>query len=175
MEITKVSAIDYGRGLIKVELPAKDNMVSDWITFPAGEYEMPEVGDLVRVEFEPTRYQNPYTSGICLGRCFNRGTLPKLQGKDTYYKEMLGDVTLIYDRAKKQLTIQTEKEIILKGVEKLQLKAQQIRLEGQQLQLEGETIQLTGKLLVNGTVSITGETAIQGNLTVSGTVSAANI
>ena len=53
MEICKVSEIDYAKGLIKVEFPAKDNIVSSWITFPANEYEMPEVGDLVKVEFEP--------------------------------------------------------------------------------------------------------------------------
>ena len=50
MEIVKVSEVDYAKGQIKVEMPAKDNIVSSWITFPNNEYEMPEVGDLVRVE-----------------------------------------------------------------------------------------------------------------------------
>lgn len=82
MEICKVSEIDYAKGLIKVEFPAKDNIVSSWITFPANEYEMPEVGDLVKVEFEPDAYGNPYTSGICYQKCFNKDELPKMQGKD---------------------------------------------------------------------------------------------
>ena len=100
MEIVRVSEVDYAKGLIKVELPAKDNIVSNWITFPSNEYEMPEVGDLVKVEFEPDKYGNPYTSGICYKKCFNKDALPKLQGKDLFYKEMKGDVTLIYDREK---------------------------------------------------------------------------
>ena len=86
MEICKVSEIDYAKGLIKVEFPAKDNIVSSWITFPANEYEMPEVGDLVKVEFEPDAYGNPYTSGICYQKCFNKDELPKMQGKDLFYK-----------------------------------------------------------------------------------------
>ena len=71
MEIVKVSEVDYAKGQIKVEMPAKDNIVSSWITFPNNEYEMPEVGDLVRVEFEPARYGNAYVSGICYGKYFN--------------------------------------------------------------------------------------------------------
>ncbi len=102
MEICKVSEIDYAKGLIKVEFPAKDNIVSSWITFPANEYEMPEVGDLVKVEFEPDAYGNPYTSGICYQKCFNKDELPKMQGKDLFYKTMKGDLILIYDRAKKR-------------------------------------------------------------------------
>ena len=117
MEIVRVSEVDYAKGLIKVELPAKDNIVSNWITFPSNEYEMPEVGDLVKVEFEPDKYGNPYTSGICYKKCFNKDALPKLQGKDIFYKEMKGDVTLIYDREKKKLTIQTDKEILITAVE----------------------------------------------------------
>ena len=95
MEICKVSEIDYAKGLIKVEFPAKDNIVSNWITFPASEYEMPEVGDLVKVEFEPDAYGNPYTSGICYQKCFNKDELPKMQGKDIFYKTMKGDLILI--------------------------------------------------------------------------------
>mgnify|MGYP000686009907 FL=1 len=81
MEIVRVSEVDYAKGRIKVELPAKDDSVSNWITFPSNEYEMPEVGDLVKVEFEPDKYGNPYTSGICYKKCFNKDALPKLQGK----------------------------------------------------------------------------------------------
>ena len=92
MESCKVSEIDYAKGLIKVEFPAKDNLVSSWITFPAHEYEMPEVGDLVKVEFEPDAYGNPYTSGICYQKCFNKDELPKMQGKDIFYKTMKGDL-----------------------------------------------------------------------------------
>lgn len=33
MEIVRVSEVDYAKGLIKVELPAKDDIVSNWITF----------------------------------------------------------------------------------------------------------------------------------------------
>ena len=42
MEIVKVSEVDYAKGQIKVEMPAKDNIVSSWITFPNNEYEMQE-------------------------------------------------------------------------------------------------------------------------------------
>ena len=168
MEICKVSEIDYAKGLIKVEFPAKDNIVSNWITFPAHEYEMPEVGDLVKVEFEPDAYGNPYTSGICYQKCFNKDELPKMQGKDIFYKTMKGDLILIYDRAKKELIIQTEKNIILKGVDQVQVQANAV-------QIEAANISLTGQLSVNGQTSISGETSIDGNLSVSGVVSAQNI
>ncbi len=183
MEICKVSEIDYAKGLIKVEFPAKDNIVSNWITFPAHEYEMPEVGDLVKVEFEPDAYGNPYTSGICYQKCFNKDELPKMQGKDIFYKTMKGDLILIYDRVKKELIIQTEKNIILKGVEKIQLEgkqiilkaADQVQVQANAVQIEAANISLTGQLSVNGQTSISGETSIDGNLSVSGIVSAQNI
>lgn len=176
MEIVKVSEVDYAKGQIKVEMPAKDNIVSSWITLPNNEYEMPEVGDLVRVEFEPARYGNAYVSGICYGKYFNRDTLPKLQGKDIFYKEMLGDVTLIYDRAKKQLTIQTDKEIILKAVEKLEIQTKQLIINAEQVEVTAQTVQVAGTTIaMTGQTSITGETSITGNLSVSGIVSAANI
>ena len=176
MEIAKVSEVDYPKGLIKVELPAKDNIVSNWITFASCEYEMPQVGDLVRVEFEPDEYGNPYTSGICYGKCFNKNTLPKMQGKDIFYKEMLGDVTVIYDRAKKQLTIQTEKEILLNGIEKIQLEAKQIAIKAEQLMVDVQTMTVNASAInLVGQTSIVGETSITGNLTVSGVVSAENI
>ena len=176
MEIVRVSEVDYAKGLIKVTLPAKDNIVSNWITFPCGEYEMPEVGDLVKVEFEPDKYGNPYTSGICYKKCFNKDILPKLQGKDIFYKEMKGDVTLIYDREKKKLTIQSDKEILITAAEKLEIqtkelivKAQQVKVEAQKLRIDAAAISLTGRTTIDG------ETAINGNLSVSGNVSAANI
>lgn len=182
MEICKVSEIDYARGLIKVEFPAKDNIVSSWITFPANEYEMPEVGDLVKVEFEPEKYGNPYTSGICYQKCFNKNELPKMQGKDIFYKTMKGDVTIIYDRKKKKLTVQTEKEILIQAVEKLEIqtkqliiKADQVQIQANAVQIEAADISLTGQLSVNGQTSISGETSIDGNLSVSGVVSAQNI
>nr|DAF34674.1 MAG TPA: baseplate assembly protein [Caudoviricetes sp.] len=157
-------------------MPAKDNIVSNWITFPSNEYEMPEVGDLVRVEFEPARYGNAYVSGICCGKYFNKDTLPQLQGKDIFYKEMLGDVTLIYDRAKKQLTIQTDKEIILKAVEKLEIQTKQLLIDAEQVEVTAQTVQISGATVaMSGQTSINGETSIIGNLTVSGTVSAENI
>ena len=165
MEIVKVSEVDYAKGQIKVEMPAKDNIVSSWITFPNNEYEMPEVGDLVRVEFEPARYGNAYVSGICHGKYFN-----------IFYKEMLGDVTLIYDRAKKQLTIQTDKEIILKAVEKLEIQTKQLIINAEQVEVTAQTVQVAGTTIaMTGQTSITGETSITGNLSVSGIVSAANI
>lgn len=86
MEICKVSEIDYAKGLIKVEFPAKDNIVSSWITFPANEYEMPEVGDLVKVEFEPDAYGNPYTSGICYQNVLTRMSCPRCRVKICFTK-----------------------------------------------------------------------------------------
>ena len=107
---------------------------------------------------------------------FNKDALPKLQGKDIFYKEMKGDVTLIYDREKKKLTIKTDKEILIAAAEKLEIqtkelivKAEQVKVEAQEIQVDAAVISLTGQTTING------ETAINGNLTVSGTVSAANI
>ena len=66
MEIVRVSEVDYAKGLIKVELPAKDNM-----SFPTGSPSQVmstrcrRSVTWSRVEFEPDKYGNPYTSGIC--------------------------------------------------------------------------------------------------------------
>lgn len=116
-------------------------------------------------------------------KCFNKDELPKMQGKDIFYKTMKGDLILIYDRAKKELIIQTEKNIILKGVEKIQLEgkqiilkaADQVQVQANAVQIEAANISLTGQLSVNGQTSISGETSIDGNLSVSGVVSAQNI
>ena len=105
-----------------------------------------------------------------------------MQGKDIFYKTMKGDLILIYDRAKKELIIQTEKNIILKGVEKIQLEgkqiilkaADQVQVQANAVQIEAANISLTGQLSVNGQTSISGETSIDGNWSVSGVVSAQN-
>lgn len=121
----------------------------------------------------------------CLRAAIDCGTfeLPKMQGKDLFYKTMKGDLILIYDRAKKELIIQTEKNIILKGLEKIQLEgkqiilkaADQVQVQANAVQIEAANISLTGQLSVNGQTSISGETSINGNLSVSGVVSAQNI
>lgn len=157
-----MSQVDYEKGTVRLLLESKSNAVTNWIPYPSFEYEMPKIGDVVLYEPEPSSYGNPYTFGLCLGRYYNQGEIPKLSGKDIYYKAMLGDIVFIYNSTEKKLTIQTEKEINILAVEKLIIKAKNISINA-------ETITM------KGSVSITGETVINGNLAVSGIVSAANI
>ena len=74
---------------------------------------------------------------------------------------MKGDVTLIYDREKKKLTIQTDKEILITAAEKLEIqtkelivKAQQVKVEAQELQVDAAVISLTGQTTINGETEI---------------------
>ena len=100
-----------------------------------------------------------------------------MQGKDIFYKTMKGDLILIYDRARKELIIQTEKNIILKGIEKIQMEGKQIILKAaDQVQIQANAVQIeAANISLNGQTSINGETSINGNLTVSGIVTAQNI
>ena len=185
MEFVRVSEVDYAKGQIKVTFPAKDNIVSDWITFYSNEYEMPEVGDLMAVEFEPGKYGNPYTGGICGSwKFFNKDNKPVLQGPDVYYKTMKDDLTIIYNRKEKKLTIQTEKEIEIKAVEKILVKAKKIILSADQtVDINAQTVTINAQTVninaaqinLGGKTTIGADTSINGNLTVSGTVSATNI
>lgn len=178
MEIVRVSEIDYEKGLIKVTFPAKDNIVSDWVTFASNEYEMPQVGDLVRVEFEPDQYGNPYTSGFCCRwKPFNKENLPLMSGKDIFYKTMLNDLTILYDRKEKKLTIRTEKEIEIKAVEHILIKAKKIDLVAEeQVNITAQNVSIhAGSIALAGKTNIGADTSINGNLTVSGSVSAQNI
>ena len=87
MEICKVSEIDYAKGLIKVEFPAKDNIVSNWITFPASEYEMPEVGDLVKWSLSrmPTVTLTPAVSAI--KNALTRMSCPRCKARISFTKQ----------------------------------------------------------------------------------------
>lgn len=176
LEIVKISQVDYQKGLVKLLVENKDNTVTNWIPYSSFEYEMPKVGDTVLYVPENTNYQNPYSFGLCLGRYYNKGEVPKLSGKEIYYKAMLGDVVIIYNSDEKKLTIQTEKEIEVKAVEKISIKAKGVTIEAKEIKCSAETINLTASnIILSGTTSIQGETFIDGNLTVSGIVSAANI
>lgn len=176
MEIAKVSQVDYEKGKVKLTIDSKDGAVTNWTPYSSAEYEMPKVGDTVLYVPENTNYSNPYAFGLCLGRYYNKNEVPKLSGKDVYYKPMLGDVVFIYNSTEKKLTIQTEKRIDLKSVDKISIQAKEIAVEGQEIQLTAEALQLNAaKITLNGETVINGEMAINGNLTVSGTVTAANI
>lgn len=187
MEIAKVSQVNYKKGLVRLTLENKEESVTNWIPYLSFEYEMPKVGDVVLYVPENTNYQNPYYFGLCLGRYYNKGEMPKLSGKEIYYKAMLGDVIFIYNADQKKLTIQTEKEIEINAVKQIQIKAKKIALEGEAISLKAKKITLqgevtatgnqtiTGNVTINGKSNLNGDTQIQGNLRVSGAIYGANI
>jgi Predicted acyltransferase len=106
------------------------------------EYEMPAVGEPVLCLF----LGNGITRGFCLGRYFYPGDPWPADGtgKDIYFKRLMKDATIKYDRTSKTYTL-TAEEIVFNG-----------------------NLTINGNLKVSGNTDIGGNTSIGGNMDVGG-------
>lgn len=148
--VARVSEIDYKKGFVKVILTDRDNIVSDWLPMMSYEYEMPKVGDHVSCNFT----DDSCHTGLCKGRYFNDKYLPKKFGKDIYYKELLEDAEIVYNRATKELMI---------TVDNFSLVSQKVNIIGA-TSVSGD-VTISGDLIVNGDVIVDGDITATGSIT----------
>lgn len=128
LKIAEISQVDYQRGLVKVRIPDRDNIETNWLAMTADQYEMPRVNDIVRVNLD----EHDYTNGLCHGRYYNQSNPPALSGPNIFYKRILGDMVMVYDSDTKTLTIT----------------AQTIKIVGD--------LEISGSLSVTGSITATG-------------------
>lgn len=103
-----VSDVDYARGMVKVTLPDRDDVESDWLSVPSFEYDLPAVNDQVMVSFD----ENDFKSGLCHGNFYNSEKLPTESGATVYYKTMRKDLVIKYDASSKTLEINAENIVV---------------------------------------------------------------
>lgn len=142
----KISEIDYDSGYVKVVLTDRDNMVSDWIPMMSQQYEMPNVGDIVTCDFT----DDTCHSGFCKGKYFNEQNIPTKTGKDVFFKKLLNDAEIEYNRQTKEMTI---------TVNNIKLICENVRVKG--------NFTIKGNLLVDGDIHT------NGNVTATGTITSA--
>lgn len=108
IRIGQISSVDESKCTVKVKFSDKDDMVSDNIPFLSFEYNLPDVGDYVVCIFLGNGVQN----GFCLGKYFAEDNPPKVQSKDIYYKDLLEEAFIKYDKSTKTLTLSAENVVI---------------------------------------------------------------
>lgn len=133
VRIGTVSSVNYPAGRVRVTIDDQNKIVTDEIPMLSYEYEMPAVGEKVLCLF----FGNGFSKGVCLGRYFYKREKPIESGKDIYFKRLMKDATIKYDRASKTLTI------------------------------TANDTTWNGNIVINGNVTINGDTTINGLLTVS--------
>jgi phage baseplate assembly protein V len=134
IRIGTVSSINYRQGKLRVCFEDQDSIVTDELPMLSFEYEMPKIGEPVLCLF----LGNGISNGFCLGRYYYDSDLPVEYGQDIYFKRLLKDATIKYDRAAKTYTL-IAKEIVFNG-----------------------------NLQINGNLSVSGNTSIGGNATIGG-------
>ena len=110
IRVGKVSSVNYYNGTVKVIFEDKKNIVSNNLPCLSFEYNMPQVGDMVLCVF----LGNGIKNGFCIGTYFDNSKTPQNPGKNLYYKEILGETVVMYDKNTKTLTI-TADNIVFDG------------------------------------------------------------
>lgn len=86
IRLGKVSTVDYENGMISVTYPDLDDSTTD--SFPVfsltDEYKMPGIGQEVLV----LHLSNGQSAGVVMGRYWNKGNKPPINGKGVFRKEL---------------------------------------------------------------------------------------
>jgi phage baseplate assembly protein gpV len=110
IRIGTVSSINYNAGKVKVSFSDKDGIVSDELPMLSFEYNMPAVNDSVLCVF----LGNGLQSGFCLGKFYSSKNHPPDAGNNIYFKDILGEASIEYNKTTKTLTISAE-NIVFNG------------------------------------------------------------
>jgi len=104
IRIGKISSVNATKGTVRVVIDDQQDIVTNELPLLAGEYNMPEAGDLVLCLF----LGNGISSGFCLGKYFSTVSPPPVTDSQIIYKDF-GDGSYIkYDKGSKTLTIKTD-------------------------------------------------------------------
>lgn len=110
IRVGKVSSINYPAGRLRVIFDDKDGIVTDELPMLNFEYEMPAIGESVICLF----FGNGTSKGVCLGRYFYQKDLPVEFGRDIFFKRLMRDASIKYDRGTKTYTL-TSSNIVFNG------------------------------------------------------------
>lgn len=176
-KIGRISSVDKEKMAARVTFPDRQNVVTDFlpIIVPfAGDnqfYYLPKVQEQVLCLFDPNN-----NKGFIIGTFFNAVRTPKKTGDILYLK--LGEMTLLYDKEKSELSVSGAKDISL-SADKVSIKgvgvtindtefgggginksgdmdisvAGSIKLSGKTVTFESESdinVNYNGRLLING-------------------------
>lgn len=106
-----VSSVNETNGTVRVIFDDKDDMVSSELQLLNYEYNIPEVKEQVLCLFLPNGLQQ----GFCLGGFYSLINPPPIQNKDVYYKKFSDGTSIQYNKSTKQLTINSDNQIIING------------------------------------------------------------
>lgn len=106
-----VDGIDALTGTVRVTFPDRDDMVVSDLALLSSEQNYPAIQDPVLCLFLPNGIQE----GFCLGPYFNEQNMPKIPNENVYLKQLDEDVFIKYDKANKQLTIDSPGGLVLTG------------------------------------------------------------
>lgn len=99
-KVARVSQVNLAQGSIKAVI-VEDGTVTNWLPLMSSSYDMPDVGDLVMVDFEG----GDFSGGLCLGRYYNAENAPPVADAGVYFKQIGGDVVIKYTTASKTLEV----------------------------------------------------------------------
>ena len=94
--IARVSQLDNEKGLVKVEYPDYDNMVSPWLGLIEG-LPLPAIGQMVGVDI------NNKMQGVCIGALYTEKNMIK-----PYMLKLDDDAYIKYDKGTKTLTLKAQ-------------------------------------------------------------------
>jgi phage baseplate assembly protein gpV len=136
IRIGKVSSINHTAGRVRVVFSDKDSIVSSELPLLSFEYNMPSVGDSVLCIF----LLNGISKGFCLGKYYSDQNNPGESGENIYFKDLLGEGFIRYDKTSKTLT------------------------------LNAQSIAFEGNVSVLGNLNVAGNLNVDGNITYEGTI-----
>lgn len=111
IRVGDVSSVNPETGRVKVRFADKDNFVSKELALLDSEYNLPNVGDQVLCVFLP----NGIEEGFCLNGFYSKKNPPPVTDSNLYHKKLDDGLTITYDKATKQLTINAENPIQING------------------------------------------------------------
>ncbi|SCB71901.1 MULTISPECIES: phage baseplate assembly protein V [Snodgrassella] len=150
-----VEAIDAGRHMLKVNIPALENMHTDWLpmlTAAAGGncfYSLPDVGELVACILDARG-----ESGVVLGALYNQSDTAPAQSNDMWVKQFSNGTVISHDRKSGEVCVQTSGTVVVE--------ADTVLVKASDITLDAPSTTATGSLLVQGKLTYQGGMAGSG-------------
>jgi phage baseplate assembly protein V len=150
-----VEAIDAGRHLLKVNIPALENMQTDWLpmlTSAAGRncfYSLPDVGELVACILDARG-----ESGVVLGALYNQNDITPTKSNDIWMKKFSNGTVISHDRNSGEVYVHTAGKVVVE--------ADTVLVQASEITLDAPSTTATGNLLVQGKLTYQGGMAGSG-------------
>lgn len=160
-----IEEIDDARAMVKVRLPALDDMITHWLfvlfkdTQDNKHYSLPEKGTQVSILLDPRG-----ETGVVLGAIYSEVDKPPVTNRKKWHKLFSDGTSLEYDRESHELkadvqgkvTIDATGPVVIKSAQSVEVEGLTIKVKGQLVEIEANVIDLnapitkTKNLLVGG-------------------------